>query len=243
VKAGTGTLILNDGATRAKAPLPRRTWLGVATDEVSPELHAQLPLAEGAGLLIRSVTDGSPAAQADLRINDILVKFDDQLVVNSEQLGALVRMKKEGDSVHLTYLRGGHEAIAEVKLGANEYTGTTTINNTLTLADPATITLTGATDGKIYVGQPIVQSQASFSDAVKQLDKVMHDAGVSEEVVAKTRQAITEAVAQMQKAVSDAGAPKDEIERNARKALEEVRRAIEKAWRAEEGEASKADPR
>jgi len=98
VKAGTGTLILNDGATKAKAPLPRRTWLGVATDEVSPELHAQLPLAEGAGLLIRSVTDGSPAAQADLRINDILVKFDDQLVVNSEQLGARPRSNRRGET-------------------------------------------------------------------------------------------------------------------------------------------------
>lgn len=55
-----------------------------------------------------------------LQEHDILLKMDDQILVNLEQLSVLVRGKKKGDEVILTYLRGGKESKANVILGEHE---------------------------------------------------------------------------------------------------------------------------
>jgi hypothetical protein len=86
---------------------------------------------------------------------------------------------------------------------------------------------------------------ADVTEEMKKLEKSLHDAGLNDETIAKTRQAVAETIGQVQKAVRDASGSKDEIQRRAQKAMEEIRRAIENAWRPEEGEASKlpATPR
>ena len=85
------------------------TWLGLAADEVSADVRAQLPLPEGAGLIVRHVTPGSPAAQAGVQANDLLIKLDDQLLINPAQLRALIRGKAEGEKITLSLLRKGKE--------------------------------------------------------------------------------------------------------------------------------------
>jgi serine protease Do len=95
------------------------TFLGVETSPVSPTLTAQLGLAEGSGLVVNRVMPDSPAAGA-LKEHDILLKLDDQILVEQRQLAVLVRGHKEGDEVTLTYLRGGKQATAKVKLAKHE---------------------------------------------------------------------------------------------------------------------------
>ncbi len=95
------------------------TYLGVMTASVSPTLSAQLGLAAGSGLVVNHLEDNSPAAAA-LKQHDILLKLDDQLLVDQRQLSVLIRQKKEGDEVTLTYIRGGKQATAKVKLGKHE---------------------------------------------------------------------------------------------------------------------------
>jgi len=92
------------------------TWLGVATDEVSPDLRAQLSLPEGAGLIVRDVTKESPAEKAGVQVNDILTKLDDQILVNAPQLQTLIRGKKDGDEAALTLVRKGKETKIKAKL-------------------------------------------------------------------------------------------------------------------------------
>ena len=317
-------LNLNGGVFTVNVATEVRTWLGVATDEISEEVRAQLPVANGVGLLVREVIADSPAAKAGLQKNDVLTRLDDQILANSEQLRTLVGLKKEGDTVRVTYLRKGQEAAAEVKLAvhAGEPTGSLTeparklLFTTLTLgekgglddpifvsriyldllgrpptpeevkafvADPAPdkrMTLVNrllAHDPKAAAAPFMVERNAAFdkdgnvfwtiqgqpgagkdsapaneqlylyfngahadvTEAMKKLEKSLHDAGLNDDAIAKTRQAVAEAIGQMQKAVSDASGSKDEIQRRAQKAIEEVRRAIENAWRQEEGEASK----
>lgn len=94
-------------------------FLGVETGPVSGTLSAQLELQPGTGLVINHVLPGSPAAGA-LKQHDILQKFDDQVLVESRQLAVLVRGKKEGDEIALTFLRGGKLQTAKVKLGKQE---------------------------------------------------------------------------------------------------------------------------
>ena len=95
------------------------TFLGVETAPVSKTLIAQLNLPNHAGLVVLHVVSDSPAAAA-LKENDILLKLDDQILVNQQQLAVLVRNHKPGDEVNLTYIRGGKEATASVKLAQHQ---------------------------------------------------------------------------------------------------------------------------
>jgi len=95
------------------------TFLGVQTAPVGPTLAAQLGLAKDHGLAVAEVVPDSPAAGA-LQAHDILLKFNDQILVDVRQLTVLVRSAKEGDEVALTYLRAGKQATAKVKLVRKE---------------------------------------------------------------------------------------------------------------------------
>ncbi|MCP5531214.1 MAG: PDZ domain-containing protein [Opitutaceae bacterium] len=95
------------------------TFLGVQTEPVGPALQAQLGLPAGTGLAVNVLVPDSAAAGV-LQAHDILLKFEDQILVNMEQLSVLVRNRQPGDKVKLTYLRGGKESTATVTLGEHE---------------------------------------------------------------------------------------------------------------------------
>lgn len=91
-------------------------YLGVATEPVSPAIGRHLGFGEGVGIEVVHV-DTAGAARGVLEEGDILVRFNDQLLVNHEQLAVLVRRQKPGDKVTLTFYREGQSRSAEVKLG------------------------------------------------------------------------------------------------------------------------------
>lgn len=93
-----------------------RLFLGIVLGEVPDIVREQLGLPEGVGIAIQSVMKDSPAAKAGMKPHDILLKLEDQQLVNDEQLQTLVGNKKEGDSVTLTLLRQGKEQKVAVKL-------------------------------------------------------------------------------------------------------------------------------
>ena len=96
------------------------TFLGVETAPVSETLSAQLGLAEGTGLVVRTVVPDSPAV-GTLRPHDILVKLDDQILVEVRQLAVLIGQKKAGDEVSLTLMRKGKEEPVRVTLAQRDH--------------------------------------------------------------------------------------------------------------------------
>jgi hypothetical protein len=95
------------------------TFLGIETSPVTPTLAVQLGLPKGFGLIVSAVLPDSPAAAA-LRPHDVLIRFEDQQLVDARQLGALVRARNEGDQVTLTYCRAGKMGSGQVRLGKRE---------------------------------------------------------------------------------------------------------------------------
>ncbi|MBI3877302.1 MAG: PDZ domain-containing protein, partial [Verrucomicrobia bacterium] len=95
------------------------TFLGVETGPVERTLSAQLGLARDVGLVVHHVADDSPASGV-LMENDVLTKFEDQILVDSRQLSVLIRAHKSGDEVTLTLIRGGKEIAPKVKLGQRD---------------------------------------------------------------------------------------------------------------------------
>lgn len=107
------------GADAPKVETEPATFLGVSTVVVSAALTEQLGLAAGMGLVVNAIVPDSPAATA-LKRHDVLLKLNDQMLVNSHQLAVLVRTFKEGDEITLTYVRAGKEATAKVKLAKRD---------------------------------------------------------------------------------------------------------------------------
>lgn len=91
-------------------------FLGVESAPVTATLSEQLGLPAHTGLVVQSLAPDGPSANV-LKVHDILTKLDDQILIDPYQFAVLVRMRHAGESVALTYLRGGKPATASVKLG------------------------------------------------------------------------------------------------------------------------------
>lgn len=96
------------------------TYCGVGTSEVSTALTSHLKLPAGMGLMVDWVEPGSPADRAGLKQYDILLKMNDQKLVNPEQFRTLVRLKKPSDDAKLELIRQGQPTTANVELGQTE---------------------------------------------------------------------------------------------------------------------------
>ncbi|HSU69384.1 MAG TPA: PDZ domain-containing protein [Tepidisphaeraceae bacterium] len=107
-------------AFAAQQPMEMRAWMGVSVTPATPAMAHQLKLPEGTGLVVEFTEPRSPAAEAGLKPYDLLLKIDDQLLVNAEQFAVLVRMHKAGDEVKFSILREGQPQTVTVKLIEHE---------------------------------------------------------------------------------------------------------------------------
>jgi hypothetical protein len=98
----------------------KAAFLGVASVPADPAIRDQLKLPRGVGVVIQQVTEDSPASRAGIQEHDILMKLDDQWLVNSQQFGVVVRMHKPGDEVKVTLVRQGQQQTVTAKLEEKE---------------------------------------------------------------------------------------------------------------------------
>ncbi|RLK13546.1 putative serine protease PepD [Micromonospora sp. M71_S20] len=81
-----------------------------------PSLGVSVTAAEGGGALVAAVTPGSPAEKAGLQRGDVVTRFGDKVVNDSDDLVGAVQAGKVGDRVEVTYKRNGTESRATVTL-------------------------------------------------------------------------------------------------------------------------------
>lgn len=111
--------VVTSGAEKRKVEMETVTFLGVETASVSATTASQLGLPRGTGLVVNHLVPESPAMGV-LAVHDILLKLDDQILIETRQLAVLIRNHLEGEEVTLTYLRGGQKSTAKIKLGRQE---------------------------------------------------------------------------------------------------------------------------
>ena len=90
-------------------------FVGVELIPVDAPTRGLFKLPAVGGLLVVGVAPDSPAA-GKLGQGDILLKLDDQTLVNREQLRALIRSRKPGDPAVFTVARGGREESVKLVL-------------------------------------------------------------------------------------------------------------------------------
>lgn len=97
-----------------------RGFLGIQFGPVSPSLRRSLDVPSGAALIasISPDADGrTPAADAGLQVDDVILAVDGQELRDNRQLVSLISNKRPGDTVRLRYARDGRTREAEVRLG------------------------------------------------------------------------------------------------------------------------------
>ncbi|HEU0101035.1 MAG TPA: trypsin-like peptidase domain-containing protein [Mycobacteriales bacterium] len=70
----------------------------------------------GGGATVRAVTPGGPAASAGLQEGDVITKVDDRAVTDADSLIVAIRSHEPGDTVTVTYTRGGSTQTAQATL-------------------------------------------------------------------------------------------------------------------------------
>ncbi len=95
----------------------RRGWLGVRIQTVSAEIAENLGLAEAAGALVASVTEGGPAATAEILPGDVILRFDGIDVPTRRDLPRIVADTPAGKEVAVEVWRDGEQVTIAVTIG------------------------------------------------------------------------------------------------------------------------------
>jgi serine protease Do len=105
-----------------KPTRPDKAWLGVQTQVLTSDLAEALDLDGKKGVRVTQVMPDSPAAKAGVKVGDIFLKLDGQIIAAStpsdqELFDNLVRQYKVGGEAELEGVRGGQPLRLTANLG------------------------------------------------------------------------------------------------------------------------------
>lgn len=110
-----GTVFILNRLSNA-AEKSKKGWLGVRIEEITPSLRDELKLGDRFGLLVVDVVNYSPADDAGLREDDVIIKYDDRDVEKADEFSKMVRKTEPGTAVKLLIVRDGAEKEIEVTI-------------------------------------------------------------------------------------------------------------------------------
>jgi S1-C subfamily serine protease len=94
-----------------------RGYLGVGLQPVRLEAHIAETVGQQTGLMLLSVEEGGPAAQAGLLQGDVLVSLDSDAVRQLDDLQALLTGDRVGKPASIRFVRAGVLAEKSVTIG------------------------------------------------------------------------------------------------------------------------------
>ncbi|MDH2915237.1 MAG: trypsin-like peptidase domain-containing protein [Gallionella sp.] len=94
-----------------------RGWIGVAVQDMTPELAESFKLKDTQGVLISEVVRGSPADKAGIKAGDILVSIADSTLTDSTVMLDTISALVPGNTVALKLLRNQTDVVVQVKVG------------------------------------------------------------------------------------------------------------------------------
>ncbi|MES2205758.1 MAG: DegQ family serine endoprotease [Pseudomonadota bacterium] len=97
-----------------------RGRMGVAIQNITPEIAQAFGLGEPRGALIDSIMEGSAAERAGLEPGDVILKYDNKAIKSSDELPKLVSQTRPGTSINIEVLRKGHPLNLSLKLDENK---------------------------------------------------------------------------------------------------------------------------
>jgi len=115
IASNTVRAIANELITNGKVD---RGAIGIGYNLLTPRAAAALSLpADTQGIIISQILPGSPAAQAGLRVNDVIAKVNDQQIDGPHPISSILLHTRPGDKVKLTIIRDGKQQSVDLTLG------------------------------------------------------------------------------------------------------------------------------
>jgi hypothetical protein len=93
-----------------------KAYLGVGGSQVPDLLGQHLGLAEGEGVVVRTLQPGGPAAEAGLATSDVITKVGGKAVGTHEELRDAVSAHQPGDEIAVDYIHRGAVKTARIVL-------------------------------------------------------------------------------------------------------------------------------
>lgn len=94
----------------------QRALIGVRVGDVTAEIAKEQKLPSIDGVFISEVTAGGAAEEAGIKVNDVIVRINDQKISSSGNLQEEVGRHRPGDKVNVTVIRDGKERMIPVTL-------------------------------------------------------------------------------------------------------------------------------
>ena len=102
-------------ATVAEAE--KKASLGMTVEDLTPRLAKELGLKEKHGLVVVKVESGSPAAEAGIKVGDLILEVDRKPVKNFRSFNRKMQHYGKGDTILLLVKRGGSTLYLTVRVG------------------------------------------------------------------------------------------------------------------------------
>ncbi len=94
-----------------------RGWLGVETQDITPQLAESFDLQNITGVIIAGIQRSGPAAQVGLRPGDIILSVNGEPASDSKTVMNQIARTSSGEKLRLKILRNGRELDAEAIVG------------------------------------------------------------------------------------------------------------------------------
>ncbi|MCS0595538.1 Do family serine endopeptidase [Massilia agri] len=94
-----------------------RGWIGIESQDITPELAESFGLGKNSGAIIAGVVRGGPADRAGMRPGDILVAVGGKEVANTSEMLNLIAQLEPGEKAPLRILRQNRESTLDVTVG------------------------------------------------------------------------------------------------------------------------------
>ena len=94
-----------------------RGWIGIESQDITPELADSFGLARQSGAIIAGVVRGGPADRAGIRPGDILLTVQGKPVGNTNEMLSLIAQLVPGKTAQMTVMRKNRQSTLDVKVG------------------------------------------------------------------------------------------------------------------------------
>lgn len=125
-----------------------RGYIGVSITEVDAATAKAVGLGEPHGVLVQEIVEGGAASKADIQEGDIILKVDERVTNQPNELQSYVASKRAGTVVKLTIFRDGKQIERNITLKAREEN------------DPKSV----STSSKLKKGKDVDAKEISFDN-------------------------------------------------------------------------------
>ena len=94
----------------------RRGWMGVAIQDITPELADYYNIKQKDGVLVAKVYKGDPADKAGILPGDIIIKIQGKKIKTSRELSTAIAGYGVGTKIKAVIIRNGKEKTVKIKL-------------------------------------------------------------------------------------------------------------------------------